>query len=49
MQPYAIRRLASVADEPEIKEKIVSMADRMGKEDVQAVKDIFAQRAMQEN
>lgn len=49
MQPFAIRRLASIVDEPEIKEKVISMADRIGKEDGKDVREIFVQRAIQEN
>ena len=41
MQSHAIRRLATVAETPEIKEKVLSMAERISKEDFQVVKEII--------
>ena len=41
MQPHAIKRLAVVAETPEIKEKVLSMAERLGKEEYQVIKEIM--------
>lgn len=42
MREYAIKRLASIADEPTIVEKIIDVAERMEEKDCQEVKELLA-------
>ncbi len=41
LQPYAIRRLASTVENPAIKEKVLSVAKSIGKDDYSDVKEIL--------
>ena len=46
MHEYALKRLASIADEPTIVEKIMSIAERIDEKDRQEVKELLARNSL---
>lgn len=49
MQPYAVKRLAEVVEEPGIKEKVLEIANRVHKENFKSIEEFLAQNEVQKD